>query len=88
MTSTHIRSPQECEQLATRDEVHYHVQVRRILKSTPEVDNKRMLHGLEYLLLIIGVFHLLRFHDLVLAQDFHGIEAEIMLASDYSDSTR
>ena len=79
--STHIRPSQKSEQFASRDEIHDHIQIRRILERAPEVNNKRVLHGSEHLLFIVRVLNLLRFNDLVLIQDFHCVEAEIMFAS-------
>jgi len=43
---TDIRPPQEGEQFSSRYIVHDHVQIRVVLKSTPEVDDERMLNSL------------------------------------------
>lgn len=79
--TTHVRSAQERKQLPARHKVHHHVQVRRVLERPPQVDDERVLHGLQHCLLVARVRHLLRPHNLLLAQHFDRIEPPVVFAS-------
>lgn len=57
-SKTHIRPSQQSKKFAARDEIHDHVQIRRILKGPPKIDDERMLYSFEHFLFVIRVLHL------------------------------
>ena len=81
--ATHVRSPQEREELAAGHKVHDHVQICGVLECAPEIDDERMLHRLEHHLFVAGVRLLLHAHDLFLAQHLDGVEPQVVFASHY-----
>jgi hypothetical protein len=52
------------------------------LEGTPEVDDERMLDGLEHALLVVGVLDLFGLVYLGFTEDFDRIEAKVVFAPD------
>lgn len=71
---TYTGFPEQREQLTAFHKVHYHVQVPRVLKSSPKRDQERMLDLAQHLALIVCVLHLLHLDDLCLLQHLDGVE--------------
>ena len=49
---TYVGSPQQRKEFPTRNKVHDHVQVGRVLEGAPKVDDERMLDSHQHLLLV------------------------------------
>ena len=84
---TNLRLAQQTEKLTTLDEVHYHVQVLRVLECAPERDQEGMLDLLQHATLVVGVLDLLHLDNLLLFEDLDGIEALVMLGLDKMDTS-
>jgi hypothetical protein len=84
---TNLTLAKEGEELAARDEVHDHVQVLRVLKRPPQVDQERVSYSLEHLTFRVGVLDLLHLDNALLRENLDRIRAVVVLRTDEMDTT-
>jgi hypothetical protein len=83
---THLRLAQQREEFAAGDKVHDHVEIARVGKRAPEVDEERVPDTDEHLALRVGVLDLLHADNLLLAEHLDGVEAAVVARLDEMDA--
>lgn len=85
---TYLRFTEQTEQLTTLNEIHYHVEILRILECAPQRNAEWLLDSAQHPPFIIGMLHLLHFHNLLFLQDLDGIVTLIVFRLDQVHSPK